>query len=484
MTNPTNILYEHEDGRYAINPDTTGEPRWHRLGPVDVSALAAPVQAVPAWTCFHCNATFTTPESAQEHFGRTEYQAPGCQINLAEYRKMEEICRRHCEEDTDLHRQIHAAQAASAENARRAEETGYARGLEDAKKHPEELGLMQASPAAVAGPSDEELMALSKKCMGMSGGLGMHYANYARAVLARWGAAPVSDEAPDYAGENVAERKAAIQRIFSAPTPPDAVVHVEKALRALHRPAAAPATQAAAEQEPIAVVTKFTDWGGEIEWTRRVIAPVGAKLCLAGPAEATGKACLQVTQPAAPATTGAAPATGEYPPLPGKEIPSYSQDLLMMVRASELHAYADATCAMRAYNRLRDIQRDGWNIEFATACELEAYEHACLSLCASVLKILDGKDHGQGLNNEPWGTVRKRLLALVGAAQSAPAAQARDAARLDHLQQTGSTIDLLPGEGDFYPMRFRVGGLHAAVSTNVRTAIDAAIAQAKGGEAA
>ena len=49
-----------------------------------------------------------------------------------------------------------------------------------------------------------------------------------------------------------------------------------------------------------------------------------------------------------------------------------------------------------------------------------------------------------------------------------------DAARLDYLHSTGSTIEMLPGEVDFYPMRFRVGGLHPAVSPNLREAIDAA----------
>jgi hypothetical protein len=34
------LLFEHEDGRYAVNPDTTGDPKWHRVGPVDVSALS------------------------------------------------------------------------------------------------------------------------------------------------------------------------------------------------------------------------------------------------------------------------------------------------------------------------------------------------------------------------------------------------------------------------------------------------------------
>lgn len=37
MTSPTkDLLFEHEDGRYAVNPDTTGDPKWHRLGPVEV----------------------------------------------------------------------------------------------------------------------------------------------------------------------------------------------------------------------------------------------------------------------------------------------------------------------------------------------------------------------------------------------------------------------------------------------------------------
>lgn len=39
------ILCEHEDGRYAVNPDTTSDPAWHRLGPVDISALAASAQS-------------------------------------------------------------------------------------------------------------------------------------------------------------------------------------------------------------------------------------------------------------------------------------------------------------------------------------------------------------------------------------------------------------------------------------------------------
>lgn len=57
-----------------------------------------------------------------------------------------------------------------------------------------------------------------------------------------------------------------------------------------------------------------------------------------------------------------------------------------------------------------------------------------------------------------------------------------DADRLDHLQRTGSTIDLLPACGSV-PVRFRVGGLAETVSMDIRSAIDAARAAKTGGAA-
>lgn len=101
----------------------------------------------PHWRCFHCDAGFEDVAAAREHFGPTEYHEPGCQIDLKKYRAMEENNRRHCEEDTDLHRAIIAAQNQGRPDAKRAEEEGYARGLADAKKHPEELGLQIKVPA-------------------------------------------------------------------------------------------------------------------------------------------------------------------------------------------------------------------------------------------------------------------------------------------------------------------------------------------------
>ena len=89
------------------------------------------------------------------------------------------------------------------------------------------------------------------------------------------------------------------------------------------------------------------------------------------------------------------------------------------------------------------------------------------------------RDVGKWLNERPNRPLDLRSVAMLCAhAQQADSVQ-EDAARLDYLHSTGSTIEMLPGEVDFYPMRFRVGGLHSAVSPNLREAID--IARKQGG---
>lgn len=99
-------------------------------------------QSEPAkeYRCFHCGEVFDATGAA-EHFGTQMITFPACTIDVAEYRRMEEQTRQYREEDTDLHKQIHALNAEMLEKVRRAEEDGYARGLRDAKAHPEELGL-------------------------------------------------------------------------------------------------------------------------------------------------------------------------------------------------------------------------------------------------------------------------------------------------------------------------------------------------------
>lgn len=95
-----------------------------------VAALAAPAQQ---WTCFHCGEVCAGAAAARLHFGASEHQQPSCQIDLAEYRRMEEVNRRHCEEDTDLHRELHRMECKHQQAQRRAEEAGYAKGLADGR---------------------------------------------------------------------------------------------------------------------------------------------------------------------------------------------------------------------------------------------------------------------------------------------------------------------------------------------------------------
>jgi hypothetical protein len=96
-------------------------------------AVAAPAQAEQPWRCFHCDEVFTDAASAQEHFGRSQISEPACTIDAAKYREMEETVRRHCEEDTDLHRTIYAMESRHQTELRCEEEKGYARGLADAQ---------------------------------------------------------------------------------------------------------------------------------------------------------------------------------------------------------------------------------------------------------------------------------------------------------------------------------------------------------------
>lgn len=96
------------------------------------------------WTCFHCGETFMHPNAARLHFGASVDDEPKCQISAHRLRGMEAELRRYREEDTDLHRQLRSMEADHQVALRRAEEAGYARGLEDAKKYPETLGLMAA----------------------------------------------------------------------------------------------------------------------------------------------------------------------------------------------------------------------------------------------------------------------------------------------------------------------------------------------------
>lgn len=109
------------------------------------------------WTCFHCwehfPPTFEGQRNALHHFGPTPDATPGCiekltapeRQLLSRIRAYQDDDRRRCEEDTELHRALAAKSAEMSRAVREAEERGYAKGLEDAKRYPETIGLMRAS---------------------------------------------------------------------------------------------------------------------------------------------------------------------------------------------------------------------------------------------------------------------------------------------------------------------------------------------------
>jgi len=95
--------------------------------------VADAARGEPVWRCFHCDEMFTDVNAAREHFGSSLAQEPACQIDVAEYRAMEERVRRCNEEDSDLHREIHRLHAQHHVEQQMEEEKGYARGLQDQK---------------------------------------------------------------------------------------------------------------------------------------------------------------------------------------------------------------------------------------------------------------------------------------------------------------------------------------------------------------
>jgi hypothetical protein len=103
------------------------------------------------WRCFHCDEVLRTPVDARNHFGNTHgseaaclIKAPGEFAMLQALRNAEDELARYRSEDSDVLRAMWSAQSDHAAALRREEEKGYARGLEDAKAHPETLGLRSA----------------------------------------------------------------------------------------------------------------------------------------------------------------------------------------------------------------------------------------------------------------------------------------------------------------------------------------------------
>lgn len=102
------------------------------------------------WVCFHCGEHFPGNADgtyrARLHFGPTgPNDEPKCQITAYRLRAMEAELRRYREEDTELHQEIARLKCEHATALRREEEKGYERGLRDAQRYPETIGLMRAA---------------------------------------------------------------------------------------------------------------------------------------------------------------------------------------------------------------------------------------------------------------------------------------------------------------------------------------------------
>jgi hypothetical protein len=118
-------------------------------GPEDKSYVMQPGER---WICFHCGERFPgwTEDgraAAREHFGTGIRQQPACQIDIAEYRRMEsqvEQWREEIENDSsEARRALAQLQSGTRLALQRAEEAGYAAGLKDYTALEQRLALAQ-----------------------------------------------------------------------------------------------------------------------------------------------------------------------------------------------------------------------------------------------------------------------------------------------------------------------------------------------------
>jgi hypothetical protein len=96
------------------------------------------------WRCFHCDEVFHNHAKAEEHFGRRLVSQSACQVDMKQFREMELQLEDYHHEDSKVLRKMAAMEGEHSAALRREEEKGYARGLRDAKRYPETLGLTES----------------------------------------------------------------------------------------------------------------------------------------------------------------------------------------------------------------------------------------------------------------------------------------------------------------------------------------------------
>ena len=68
---------------------------------------------------------------------------------------------------------------------------------------------------------------------------------------------------------------------------------------------------------------------------------------------------------------------------------------------------------MEIQNDHTDEDLDG--TDYANPAYYRGQDHCLRLMCFKINQILDGKDDGRGVSNEPWESTRRRLLELVNA---------------------------------------------------------------------
>jgi hypothetical protein len=123
-----------------------------------------------SWRCFFCDEVFTTVGAAADHFGHNQFSTPGCLIDyqvaveeggkpqrgrglLMALRKAEAELESYRQEDTELHRALHAKDCECNRAVMRAEEQGYARGLRDGVNIPADSPERSAIAKAIGSKS-------------------------------------------------------------------------------------------------------------------------------------------------------------------------------------------------------------------------------------------------------------------------------------------------------------------------------------------
>lgn len=132
------------------------------------------------WRCFFCDEVFIGFKAAAEHFGvddACEADTPACKIaahegHLVRYiRKLEKEVRRYMSEDSDVMRSIQTLEADHRTALVRAEERGYAKGVEDMKAQGGTAPNHRCTrpPRPREWPAKERIEEMAKKYAGSGG---------------------------------------------------------------------------------------------------------------------------------------------------------------------------------------------------------------------------------------------------------------------------------------------------------------------------